>query len=195
MSDSFVGRGGRDELDAPELGPLARRKVGDDQAVGAGGASVGGEPLVAVGLEQRGVGHRDQRDVDASPGLRQALEAAAGAHPVGQRPLGGPADHRPVGERVRERKAELDDVGAAGDRGLGELGRVPPGHQVDDERLHPVTCARSLSPRPERQRTTSSASRSSTRASAWAGSSAGRIPSVSASRRKAASASSSVACR
>ena len=62
--------------------------------------------------------------------------------------------------------------------------------------LH-VRCAsassRSLSPRPERQTTITSPSSSAARASAWAGSSAGMIPSVSASRRKASSASSSVA--
>ena len=46
------------------------------------------------------------------------------------------------------------------------------------------TSARSLSPRPERQTTTSSASRSSARASACELSSAGMIPSVSASRWK-----------
>ena len=54
------------------------------------------------------------------------------------------------------------------------------------------TSARSLSPRPERQRTISSASRSSTRASACEGSSAGMIPSVRVRRRNASSASSSV---
>ena len=86
----------------------------------------------------------------------------------------------------------------------GILGRREPEEGRRDGRLRPEsraaatgrqTCARSLSPRPERQRTISSASRSSTRASACAGSSAGRIPSVSASRRNAASASWSVACR
>ena len=41
----------------------------------------------------------------------------------------------PVGERVGEREADLDDVGAAGDGGLGEGGRLGAGHQVDDERL------------------------------------------------------------
>ena len=33
-------------------------------------------------------------------------------------------DHGPVGERIGEREAELDDVGAAGDGRLGERGRV-----------------------------------------------------------------------
>ena len=54
------------------------------------------------------------------------------------------------------------------------------------------TSARSLSPRPERQTRTSSASRSSARARACELSSAGMIPSVFARRWKASSASSSV---
>ena len=49
---------------------------------------------------------------------REALEAGARPHPARERPLGGAPDHRPVGERVGEREAELDDVGAALHRGL-----------------------------------------------------------------------------
>ena len=49
--------------------------------------------------------------------------------------VAGPADDGPVCERVRERKADLDDVGAARDRRLGQFRCVRPGHQVDDERL------------------------------------------------------------
>ena len=89
------------------------------------------EALPAVGLEQRGVGHRDQRRVaDEGAGGGEALEAGGGAHAGGERLLGGGADHRPVGERVGEGEADLDDVGAAGDCGLGEgrrLGARPSG--------------------------------------------------------------------
>ncbi len=71
---------------------------------------VGGEPFPTVGVEDRRVGHRDQRHGDALACLREHLEALLRAHPRGERPLAGPADHRPVGERIGEREAELDDV-------------------------------------------------------------------------------------
>ena len=133
---------------------------------------------------------------DALAGRGEALEAGLRPHALRERLLGGAADHRAVGERVGEREAELDEVGAALDGRLGQLRRLRPGHQVDRERLahssRARTSARSLSPRPERQTTTSSASSSSTRASACDGSSAGMIPSVRVSRRNASSASSSV---
>ena len=57
-------------------------------------------------------------------------------HSFSERSLAGPADHGAVGERVREREAQLDDVRATFDGGLDELGRAPATHQVDDERLH-----------------------------------------------------------
>ena len=44
--------------------------------------------------------------------------------PAGERALAGAADHRPVRERVGEREADLDEVGAALDGGLGELRRL-----------------------------------------------------------------------
>src|SRR5262249_41160093 len=134
------------------------------------------------------------RHVDARPHLREALEALLRAHAPGECALGSEADRGALRERVREREAELDQVGAAVDRGLGELRRLGLAHEIDRERLHACasTSARSLSPRAERQTSTSSASRSSARASAWELSSAGMIPSVSARRWNAASASSSV---
>ena len=194
--DPLVGRGGGDELDPRHVVVLLDREVDDDRARRAGLARVGDEALVAVGLEDRGVGHRDERDVDARARVRDALEALGRAHAAREGALGGALDRRALGERVGERDAELDDVGAALDRGLGELRRLRLADEVDDElvviRSCAITSARSLSPRPERQTTTSSASRSSVRASACELSSAGMIPSVSARRWNAASASSSV---
>jgi hypothetical protein len=134
--DPLVGRGRCDELDAVELVMLVDGQVGDDQARCARGPGVRVEPLVAVGLEQRRVGHRHERHVDALTDLREALEAGGGPHPAGECPLRRPPDDGPIGERVGEREAELDDIGAALDGRLGELGRVPSGHQVDDEGLH-----------------------------------------------------------
>ena len=53
--------------------------------------------------------------------------------PRAERALGGALDRRALGERVGERDAELDDVGAALDRGLGELRRLRLADEVDDE--------------------------------------------------------------
>ena len=46
--------------------------------------------------------------------------------PCGERALAGAADDRAVGERVGEREAELEQVGAAFDGRLGERRRVGP---------------------------------------------------------------------
>ena len=134
-ANPLVRRSGCDELDAADLRLLSRRKVGDDHARGTGGASVRREALPAVGLEQRGVGHRHQRHVDACPHAREAVEAGLRAHPLRERPLGGSPDHGAVGERVGEGEAELDEVGAALHRRLGQLRRVRAAHQVDREGL------------------------------------------------------------
>src|ERR1035437_9142998 len=175
------------------------REIGDEDGAGAGGASVGDEALVAVGFEQRLVDEGNERHLDAPANLRQAFQAGLRSHALGERPLGRVADDRPVGERIRERKAELDQVGAARYCRGGQLGRFAPGHQEDDEFLLHArlsSCAsassRSLSPRPDRQTTISDSSASSARARACDDSSAGMMPSVLVRRSKAASASSSV---
>ena len=98
--------------------------------------SVVREALPAVRLEDRRVRHRDQRRVGHQLArAREHVEARARAHAALQRALARAADHRPVRERVGEREAELDDVGAAVDGRLRELRRLRLGHQVDDERL------------------------------------------------------------
>ena len=93
----------------------------------------------------------------------------------------------------------LDDLVAGRLDRARELRRLLLGHEVDDERLPHFRCARassrSLSPRPDRQTTITSPSSSPARARACAGSSAGMIPSVSASLLNATRASSSVAAR
>ncbi len=67
--------------------------------------------------------------------LRQALEAGPGAHAARQRPLAREPDHGPVRERVGEGEADLEQVGAARDRRLRQLGRLRERHQVDGEPL------------------------------------------------------------
>ena len=95
------------------------REVGDDEARRAGGRRVVPEALVPVGLQERGVRHRDERDVDPRPRLGEALEAGLGAHALGDSALAGQSDHRSVRERIREREADLEDVCASRDRGRG----------------------------------------------------------------------------
>ena len=84
------------------------------------------EALVAVGLEDRGIRHRDERRLGqqlARP--REDVEAGVCAHPARERALGRAPDHRPLRERVREREAELDDVGASLDGGAGRAPASP----------------------------------------------------------------------
>jgi hypothetical protein len=94
-----------------------------------------GEALVAVRLEQGRVRHGDHGPVDPLTNVAHALDARCGPHPVRQCLLRGTPDHRAVGERIGEGKADLDDVGAASHGRLGQRGRLPPGHEIHDERL------------------------------------------------------------
>ena len=130
---------GRDEVHAAELRTLAGRDVGDDEARRPACSGVGREALPAVRLEDRGIGHRHDRGLaDEGARLGEAVQALRGAHPATERALGGPLDHRSVGEGIGEGKAELDHVGARLDGGRGELGRLGLADEVDDERLpHP----------------------------------------------------------
>src|SRR5207247_10143153 len=70
--------------------------------------------------------------------LGGAIEARTRAHSLGEGALRSAADHGPVGEGIREREADLDEIGAVLDGCRCELGSRPARHQVDDERLHPV---------------------------------------------------------
>ena len=154
-----AGRAGqRDEVE-PAVGAPAARRMRSSVEVGAtswtrrslGLRSAGrsatirlvapaarhrrGEALPAVGLEERRVRHRHERNVDPRARLGEAVEAGARPHPLRERPLGRAADHRPVRERVGEGEAELEQVGAALDGRRGELRRLGPAHQVDRRAL------------------------------------------------------------
>ena len=92
--------------------------------------------LIAVGLEDGGVRHPDERRLGQQLArLCEDVEAGACAHSARKRALRRAPDHRPFGERIRKRKAELDDVGASLDGGARELRRLGLGDQVDDELL------------------------------------------------------------
>ena len=93
---------------------------------------VRGETLPAVRLEDRRVRHRHERRLaDQRPRAREALEACVRAHALRERLLARAADHGSVRERVGERKAELDEVGASVDRCRGQLRRLGSGHEID----------------------------------------------------------------
>ena len=84
------------------------------------------EAVPAICLEEGRVGHRHERCLGHELArARQALEAGARPHPLPERTLRRTPDHRSVGERIGQRKAELDQVGAADDGRCGELGGLP----------------------------------------------------------------------
>src|SRR5690242_1039449 len=149
-----VGRGGRNEEDrrdvarAQQLGQLARflgRIVDDDDAVDTRVARTVGEGRDAHRLDRVRIAHQHQRCPDValaklSGERKHVLQRDA----LSERALGRPLDHRPVGHRIGERNAELDDVGAGTDqcvedrRRLGER-RVAGGHVRDQYRA--LRCA------------------------------------------------------
>ena len=116
---------------------LAQRQVGDDHARGAGGAASLRElDRAAVREHHVHVDHQHHRDLVAD---RLAdLQRGPQRRPLGQRLGGGGVDRGTVGERVGERHAELDQVGARVD--VGARDRQPriavgePGHHVRHQR-------------------------------------------------------------
>ena len=101
-----------------DLLPLAERQVGDDRPGGPGLDRAGGECLgAAVGEDHVGVDHQD----DGQPlGDRRAdLERGSDVGAALERRRRRRMDGRPVGERVREGNAELDQVGTGVGIGVG----------------------------------------------------------------------------
>ena len=118
-----VGGGRRqpDEVEAgrarrqAELGVLLRRQVDHDQPVGTGGLGVRQEALVAVAVDRVVVAHQHDRHV----GVGRAhppdqLQRRGHARPGRERPQARRLDRRPVGHRIGERHADLDQVGTGG---------------------------------------------------------------------------------
>mmetsp|Transcript_13499 Transcript_13499/g.30580 ORF Transcript_13499/g.30580 Transcript_13499/m.30580 type:complete len:423 (+) Transcript_13499:890-2158(+) len=148
LLDAVVGGGRREQRDVREarrgaevhkLLALLGRKVDDDEAVHAGGLAVVHQLLEPVREEWVVVPHQDDRHRQPLGacllGHLEAVRQRDGLVAV-ERDLVRPLDGRPVGERVGERHAQLDDVSPAGlhrvhDRHcLGERG-VPRGHKAD----------------------------------------------------------------
>ena len=168
---------------------------------------VGAEARDAVALDDRARTSSGSaaRVAEARARRGEHLEAARRRHAGGERGLGGALDRRAVGERVGVRDADLDRRRARRDGGRGRAraarrrpsGRSPAPACAASPALRPTTVSTSLSPRPERQ-TSTSPSGPSSRASRSAAnsacddSSAGMMPSQRHSRWNASSASSSL---
>ncbi len=121
---------------------------------------------------------RQQPALGTSPGRFVAARTRASSASVNG---GSPASPPTAGSRNAGAIASTSlEQEAQPDRASSSTSEQPPRRRRQAHRAS--TCARSLSPRPERQTTIRSASRSSARASACDGSSAGTIPSVRASR-------------
>jgi hypothetical protein len=90
-----------------------RRQIDDDQAIDAGGFCVDQKPVDAVDIDRVVVPHQDQR----CRGVVAAKRAHHGegllqGHARLQRAQAGRLDRRPIGHRIGEGHADLDDVGA-----------------------------------------------------------------------------------
>ena len=181
----------RDQRDArPRRRPRARRRASSSGRSGTirplipRCGELVGEALDAAREDEVRVAHSTTGTTSASAAAD--VEHAGTRRAGGQRGGAGGVDHRAVGERVGERHAELDQVGAGAPRrprrspaSASEVGEAA--HQVGHQRARAWPCrerggdascrrpaaarsrrgsstsARSLSPRPERQ-TRSSAS-------------------------------------
>ena len=122
----LVGRGRRDERHEREPARVARRAASSAASSSGRSGTIRpltptleqrvGEALETAGEDQVGVAHH------ARPGRARRSparpRARRGRRPGAQRRGAGGVDHRAVGERVRERDAELDQVGAG--VGVGE---------------------------------------------------------------------------
>src|SRR4051794_23156083 len=121
------------------LSGLLEGQVGHDQAAGAGGGQRPGEHLRAPGQHEVRVEHDHDREALAEPGadLQDAGDRRARPQRHGARGV----DDRPVGQRVGERYAELDEVGAAVGVGVADgqraLQRREAAHEVGHERRGP----------------------------------------------------------
>ena len=102
-------------------GSSLRGRSGHDRPRRAGALQRGGESLGPQGEDDVGVDHRQDRQAcgDALAELHDGVEP--GPRLEGLRP--GGVDLRPVGERVRVRDAELDQIGARIGVGVDDGGR------------------------------------------------------------------------
>ncbi len=91
---------------------LLGRQVQRQHAVDADRGGPRHERVEAEAIDRVGVGEEHDRRAHVSAQLLHQIERLRQGHAAGERPLGRPLDHRAIGERLRERDAELDDVGA-----------------------------------------------------------------------------------
>ena len=191
-----------------QLGILLRRQIDDDDPVDPGGDGILRKTLRSVAVDRVVVAH--QHDRGRLVGAAQLADERQGApqgHALLQRALPRLLDSRAVGHRIRERHADLDQIGArrgeaaeqpGGGVGVGiargQIGYETGATLLPQRREAPLDAAHSrtprwsatanmsLSPRPHMFMTIRwSRGRVgailATWASAWAGSSAGMMPS------------------
>ena len=100
---------------------------------------VGGEAFQAVAHHRIEIGEQQQRNLGALADLRRDLEHASQRRARLERALAALLDHRPIGDRIGERHAEFDQVGAAAHQRLDQrgraLGRGVAGGEVGDQTL------------------------------------------------------------
>ena len=88
-----------------------RWNVDDDQAVNASARRVARKCLEAPTHQRVGIAHHDYwRCLIGFPELSDQLERLAQSHAVRQGTQSGALDWRSLSHRVRERKADFDDV-------------------------------------------------------------------------------------
>ena len=117
---------------------LLRRQVDAQNAIDARCRGVLGEALDAVGVNRVEVGEEDDRHAELRLQPRHQRENAHQRRARGESARRRGLIHRPVGDRVAERHAELEDVGARRRESDGKpLGRREiriAGGDVGDER-------------------------------------------------------------
>jgi hypothetical protein len=112
-------RGQPDEVDAggegriEELVILLGRQIDDDETVDAASLGIGEEGRHAVAVDRVVIAHQhDRRRVVIPAKLAHEIERAAQGHAGLQRAQPRRLDRRPVGHRIGEWHAELDEIGA-----------------------------------------------------------------------------------
>ena len=104
-----------------EVVRLFGRHVDAEDAVGAARSRVTCQPLRPVAQERIGVSEEHDRNRRVAAELGDELEHARERGADGERTLGRALQGRPVRHGVRERHAELDQIGSGVDGGAQEL--------------------------------------------------------------------------
>ena len=80
-------------------------------------AAASRQALESVGEQRVQIAHQEQRRPWTRPDRRELVEQPGEREAGGERGVARTLDGHPVGHRIGERHADLDDVGNVGDRG------------------------------------------------------------------------------